>query len=136
VIAGFSGKELVVGRALVSTSKGVVFVVFLGYAKRKCLKTMDCKSPSLCFPPLNPIQQMKSLILHIRQFFKQVEYGWSQLGFFFQFGSFESLVVFFPSYSFLSPKFSLFCHHSSKIQIEKEKKHWSQLHNMNTEPIY
>jgi hypothetical protein len=69
-------------------------------------------------PPLNPIQQMKSLILHIRQFFKQVEYGWSQLG------------IFFPSYSFLSPKFSLFCHHSSKIQIKKQKKNTS--HNFTT----
>jgi hypothetical protein len=107
--------------------KGVVSVVFLGYAKRKCLKTMDCKSPSLCFPPLNPIQQMKSLILHIRQFFKQVEYGWSQLGIFFQFGSFESLVVFFPSYSFLSQNFHYFVTIVPKFKKKKKtkKKHWS-----------
>jgi hypothetical protein len=42
------------------------------YAKERTFEGMDCKSPSLCLPPLNPIQQMKSLILHILQFFKQV----------------------------------------------------------------
>ncbi len=42
------------------------------YTKRKHLKAMDCKSPSLCLPPLNPLQQMRSLTLHILQFSKQV----------------------------------------------------------------
>lgn len=57
LITRFFGKDRVVGRALVSTSKGVVSVVFFGYAKKKRLKTMDCKSPSLCLPPLNPFNK-------------------------------------------------------------------------------
>jgi hypothetical protein len=43
---------------------------------------------------------------------------------------FPILKNFFSSYSFLSPKFSLFCHHSSKIQTKQVKKNTG--HNFTT----
>ncbi len=87
---------------------------------------MNCKSPSLCLPPLNPLR-----LCTCSSF--QVSLGWNMAHHnhecFFQFGGFKSLVFFFPIlkqifsklHSFLVPKISLFRHHSAKYFLKRKK---------------
>lgn len=105
--------------------------------KRKHVKPMNCKSPSLCLPPLNPLQRMRSPTLHMLQFSGEpwLEYGsgYNQEFFFNLAGPkvwcfFSNLKANFliVTLLFCRQNFTIW-HHSAKFFLKKKK---STCHNV------